>query len=87
MTTFFGPEKPHPDGTILNVTPQEYAELKIAASFGAAHFESYVRRNYGCDSYIEYRVKVRRDVPSVPWYSADCTRFELPKQPAPKGGG
>lgn len=71
--------QPHKNGTIMNVTPQEYSQIKEAALSSVGQFEWYVSHYFGCEPYVKYSVFVRYDVPSVPWYSKDCERFSIPQ--------
>lgn len=60
----------------LNVTPAEFSNIRLACDrMTEADFARFMHNWYGCKFYHEYRVKVRYDVPHVPWFSANVGRF------------
>lgn len=60
----------------MNVTPEEFANLQLAASnLSGPDFASFVHTHFGCKYWESYEVVVRKDVPSVPWFSAGVPRF------------
>jgi hypothetical protein len=62
---------------VMNVTPEEYANLKLASVLlSPADFAGFMHRFYSCQYFTDYRVKVRYDVPLIPWISAGVGRFE-----------
>jgi len=64
----------------MNVTPAEFSEIQDAAMrLPEPDFVAFMQSYYGCEIYTSYRVVVRRDVPSIPWFSWDVHRFETEK--------
>lgn len=67
--------------TVINVTPAEYAEIKDASRrLNDPGFEAWMRERFGCRAYHAYHVKVRRDVPSIPWMVQGVYRFETERK-------
>lgn len=67
----------------MNVTPQEFSDIQVARfNLSDADFAGFMHRWYGCQYYQEYKVKVRYDVPLVPWLELipdlAVKRFEMP---------
>jgi hypothetical protein len=66
------------DQAVMNVTPAEFDNIRLAASrLSAADFAAFMHRWYNCSYFSRYALKVRRDVPQVPWLSRGVERFEL----------
>jgi len=59
---------------ILNVSTNEFAYIH-AHQFDPT-FESYMINCFGCRPKEPTRIVVRKDVPSVPWWTAGVTRHE-----------
>lgn len=61
----------------MNVTPSEFSNIRLAADrMLVADFARFMHNWYGCKFYHEYELKVRTDVPQIPWLSANVERFE-----------
>jgi hypothetical protein len=62
---------------ILNVTPEEFSVIRQEAlDCSEADFAMAMVRRFGCQPLETYKVVVRRDVPSVPWFSRQVERIE-----------
>ena len=62
----------------MNVTPAEYLEIQRASVemfLEPGAFEGWMRQRYGCEHFTTYEIVVRKDVPSIPWYTRGVDRF------------
>jgi hypothetical protein len=62
---------------VMNVTPTEFHGIVTAIDrLSVADFEAFMVNCFGCRRYCTYRVRVRMDVPGIPWMTAHVERFE-----------
>ncbi len=65
---------------IMNVSPSEFSFIH-SIQF-SPDFAGIMHNYFTCKYYGNYRIVVRKDVPSVPWFTAGVKRFE----PEPESG-